>query len=210
MYRTTFATTALYDFINSIKNKYLGNYSKVRETYRRVTPQSAEYFKSTSNVNKRCIKGTFGSVPAGVSIMTTDDFDKRFEGMDSTQYKDVPVSSFEDTSTAFMQYMSAQGAKSLDPNSTEYLRAQMKYLQEMQNNQHPLDVLRGITLNPWSNPRDRIAAAKAMLEYTMMKVPAKFEVQSSTSQVKLDPAQLSKLSDEELNTLMTLLEKTGS
>lgn len=141
--------------------------------------------------------------------MDDDDFDKRFEGMDSEKYKDTPVRTFEDASVTFLQFLEAQGAKGLDPSSTDYLRLQMRYLQTLQDNNHPLDVLRNITLNPWVTPRERISAAKTLLEYTMVKVPSKFEVQGAGGRVQIDPAQLAKLTDDEITTLVALLEKTA-
>lgn len=139
----------------------------------------------------------------------SDDFDDRFKDFDSEKYKDAPPQTFEDASVTFHQYLEAHGAKALDPSSPDYLRLQMRYLTELQDNKHPLDVLRNISLNPWAAPRERISAAKTLLEYTMMKVPNKVEVQSTGGSVKVDPRLLAKLSDEELNQLMTLLEKAG-
>jgi hypothetical protein len=133
-----------------------------------------------------------------------------FSDIDSSDFKDEPTPSFEDTNVPYMQYLEARGAKNVDPMSTEGLALQAKYLLELENNTHPLDILRKITVNPFAAIRDRISAAKAIMEYTMVKSPSKVEVSDSTGgQLKIDRTQLAALSDEEVEQLLKLLSKAS-
>lgn len=144
-------------------------------------------------------------------IETDEEFERRVANMHSERYKDEVLPSVEDASRTFRQFLEARGAHKLDPMSPEALQLQMEYLQDLESNKHPLDVLRTIALNPFATPRDRISAAKTIMEYTMIKTPSKVEVAGlAGGPVRLDVSQLAKLSDSELNSLMQLLEKTGS
>lgn len=134
-----------------------------------------------------------------------------FPGMDSAQYKDEPAPTWEDTSVSYIQFLEAQNGKGIDPLSQEGQALQARYLIALQDNSHPLDVLRKISLNPFASPRDRIAASKALLEYGAVKAPSRVEVTGiSGGPLKLDAKQLSSLSNEELEMLTNLLGKANS
>ena len=124
------------------------------------------------------------------------------------KFKDTKLPNFEDTNRTYLQYMEAVGGKLVDPLSPDGVRLQAKYLMELDDNQHPLDILRRISVNPFAAPKDRITASKAILEYTMAKVPSKLEVSGPAgSAIKIDQSQLSALSCSELDTLLELLDK---
>lgn len=126
------------------------------------------------------------------------------------KYRDaqLPLRSFDDTNKTFLQFLEANGGKGIDPFSPEGVRLQSMYLQELQDDNHPLDVLRKISVNPFASPRDRISASKAILEYTMAKAPSKLEVSGPEGgAIKIDQKKLAALNDSELDTLLTLLNK---
>lgn len=132
---------------------------------------------------------------------------------DDTNDSDAGLpSTFEDTNMSFLQHLEGRGAKALrmDPTSSEALQIQADYLKELGDQQHPFDVLRRISLNPWCAPKDRIAASKALLEYTAAKMPTKIE-QSNTEmrQIELDAKALKNLSVEELDQMIKLLDKAN-
>lgn len=134
-----------------------------------------------------------------------------FSDINSEDYKDETPPSFDDTSVTYLQFLEAHGAKNVDPLSPEGLALQAQYLKELAEDNHPLDVLRKISLNPFSSARDRISAASKIMEYTMIKAPSKVEVTGAGGgALKLDHSQLAALSNEELDTLMTLLNKANS
>lgn len=88
---------------------------------------------------------------------------------------------FEDSNPSYLTYLEGRGAKALHMNPTgpQALQTQADYLKELGDQQHPLDVLRRISLNPWVSPKDRIAASKALLEYTMARMPTKIEAETT-------------------------------
>lgn len=69
----------------------------------------------------------------------------------------------------------------------------------------PVEFLTHLYRNPWQKTQDRIAAAKAVLEYNHRKLPEKLEIAGRG--ISLDMAALAKLSDKELATLEKILEK---
>ncbi len=75
----------------------------------------------------------------------------------------------------------------------------------------PVEFLTHTYRNPWQKMPDRISAAKAILDYTHRKLPARIEVENSGTVgiAKLDASALSKLSAKELETLEKILEKAG-
>jgi hypothetical protein len=79
----------------------------------------------------------------------------------------------------------------------------------VQSGQTPLEFLASVYRTPTFDPRDRINAAKAILEYSHRKVPSKLEVDGKVVNAKLDIAQLKGLTDDELGTLIQLLEKAN-
>lgn len=110
------------------------------------------------------------------------------------------------TDPKFIAYVEAHGGLGLDPLSDEALRFQAQYIKHV--GAHPLDVLKQLSLNVFVKPGDRISAAKALLEYGARKVPAQLELTGKNGEaLKLDHAQLTKLSDKELATLEALLSK---
>ena len=109
------------------------------------------------------------------------------------------------TDARFLQFVEAQGFSGLDPLSDEGLRLQAQYVKQVGD--HPLDVLKTLAKNPFVKPSDRIAAAKALLEYGARKVPAQFEFSSGSGVLSIDASLFAKLSSKELDTLEKLLAK---
>jgi hypothetical protein len=91
------------------------------------------------------------------------------------------------------------------------LQLQANYLKYLNHGQHPIDVARRISCNPWVSPRDRLAAAKVILEYSMRKIPTQMEVSGPGGQaIAIDNAALKNLSDAELVQLTNLLDKANT
>lgn len=122
------------------------------------------------------------------------------------------LGAFEDDSLSFLTHLEGRGAKALrmDPTSSESLQIQADYLKVLGDNQHPFDVLRRLSLNPWVSPKDRIAASKALLEYTAAKMPTKIE-QTTTEQktIEIDNKALKNLNAQELDQMIRLLDKAN-
>ena len=122
------------------------------------------------------------------------------------------LGAFEDDNKSYLAHLEGQGAKALhmDPTGAQALQVQADYLKVLGDQQHPFDVLRRISLNPWVAPKDRIAASKALLEYTAAKMPTKIE-QTTTEQkkIELDSKALKNLSAQELDTMIRLLDKAN-
>jgi len=120
---------------------------------------------------------------------------------------------FEDANTSYLAYLEGRGAKKahMDPTGAKALEVQAEYLHELGDQQHPVDVLRRISLNPWVAPKDRIAASKTLLEYCMPKMPTKIE-QTNTEQktIEIDAKALKNLSAQELDTMIKLLDKANN
>lgn len=74
----------------------------------------------------------------------------------------------------------------------------------------PLEYLTHTYRNPWQETKDRIAAAKAVLDFVHKKLPQKIEVEGNVVETKkLKAENLSKLTDKELEVFTKLLEKMG-
>ena len=73
-----------------------------------------------------------------------------------------------------------------------------------------MDVLRRIMENVYSDPKDRIASAKTLMEYTLRKPTQNLAVDNKTVQLNIDPAMLKALSAEELSALECLLDKASA
>lgn len=117
---------------------------------------------------------------------------------------------FEDSNVSYMQYLEAQGGKMVDPLSREGLELQAAYLKYLNNDNHPIDVLRRISVNPWAQTKDRISAAKALLEYTARRVPATIELTGNDGKpLQIDASAMKNLSNADLDTLTKLLEKAN-
>jgi len=117
---------------------------------------------------------------------------------------------FEDDNVSYLNYLEVHGAKQVDPLSPEGIRVQAEYLKMLGNHQHPFDVARRISLNPWCSPKDRLAAAKLLMEYTMRKIPSQVEMSTPEGQsIKLDSSQLKNLSNDDLEKLVNLISKAN-
>lgn len=124
----------------------------------------------------------------------------------ATQPPQLPPDDDDELDISFLQFLEAQGAgKMVDPLSDDGLRLQAQYVRQL--SQHPLDVLRRISQNVFAQPKDRIAAAKALLEYSHRKPTQQLQVSADGLGLKLDPAVLSGLSTKELDQLEKLLTK---
>ena len=120
---------------------------------------------------------------------------------------------FEDTNTSYLAYLEGRGAKKahMDPTGAKALEVQAEYLHELGDQQHPVDVLRRISLNPWVSPRDRIAASKTLLEYCMAMMPTRIDqVNTETKTIEIDAKALKNLSAQELDTMIKLLDKANN
>ena len=114
----------------------------------------------------------------------------------------------EKDSHSYLSYLEANNLKGLDPLSPQGLKIQAKYVEVLGEHAHPFDVLNRIMKNPFADPKDRIASAKTLLEYSHRKVPANLEVTGvDQGPIKVDATALKALSTPELATLMALLEK---
>lgn len=78
----------------------------------------------------------------------------------------------------------------------------------------PLEMLTNCYRNPWQRMSDRIAAARAVLDYAHKKLPAELKLSGNPAApilggVKLDVQALGKLNDQELDLLTSLVDKLG-
>ena len=135
----------------------------------------------------------------------TRDFTK----FNSEEFKDDPTPEiFKDSSESFREFLDQRKIQEYDPLSPEALKLQAEYVARSLPDKHPLDTLRTIANNPLSMPKDRIAACKALMEYSMPKVPAKMEVLTDgAASTRFSSEQLSVLSSAELDLLIKLVEK---
>lgn len=123
------------------------------------------------------------------------------------------LGSFEDENTSYLTFLEGRGAKAcgMNPTGPEALQVQAEYLHSLKDGHHPLDVLRKISLNVWCAPKDRIAASKALMEYTMAKMPSKVEVSGSEGKaIEIDHKSLKNLSTAELDQMIKLLDKANN
>lgn len=121
------------------------------------------------------------------------------------------INSHDDGNRSYLEYLEGRGAKDMSPLDPQYLAIQAEYLQILGKHQHPIDVLRRISLNPWVSPKDRMAACKTLMEYAMQKVPSRVEMSGVGGKpIQVDQQQLRNLSDTELEQLTNLLEKANA
>ncbi len=114
----------------------------------------------------------------------------------------------EQDNISYLNYLESVGAKGIDPLSPQGLSIQAEYVKALGEHAHPFDVLNRIMKNPFADPKNRIASAKTLLEYSHRKVPANLELSGKDGEaIKIDSKQLRGLSDQELDTLMTILSK---
>lgn len=72
--------------------------------------------------------------------------------------------------------------------------------------QSPLEFLADTYRDPRFDVKDRIAAARSVLEYAHKKLPTDIAVSGQVNGI-LDPKKMSQLSDEEIDILVNLLAK---
>ena len=72
---------------------------------------------------------------------------------------------------------------------------------------HPMDVMQRIMENPFSDPKDRMTAAKAIMEYSMRKPTQSLDLSAKGAVLTIDPSQLAALTTKELEMLEKLLAK---
>lgn len=123
----------------------------------------------------------------------------------------VELGKWEDDNTSYLTFLEGHpaGKRGVNPTSADAFQVQADYLKVLGEHQHPVDVLRRISLNPWCSPRDRISAAKTLLEYSMAKMPGKIEVSGPAGgAIQIDQSQLKNLSTQELDQLIKLLDKS--
>lgn len=123
------------------------------------------------------------------------------------------LNKFEDSNLSYLEYLESHAAKGrgMNPTSAEAFQVQADYLKALDHRQHPFDVLRRISLNPWCSPRDRIAACKSLLEYSMAKMPSKVEVSGNEGKaIQIDASALKNLSGSELDQMIKLLDKMNN
>jgi len=111
--------------------------------------------------------------------------------------------------TSYLQFLEGMGQRVeiVDPLSDEGLRLQALYIQNF--SQHPLDAVKRIMENPFSDPKDRLSAAKILMEYSMRKPTTSIDLKAKGAVIAIDPSTLSALSAAELETLEKLLEKVA-
>ena len=111
---------------------------------------------------------------------------------------------------SYLRFLEGKGQRveMLDPLSDEGLRLQALYAQNF--SQHPMDVMRRIMENPFSDPKDRMSAAKSIMEYSMRKPTQSLDLGSKSIALSLDPSRLSALSTQELELLEKLLAKAST
>lgn len=107
----------------------------------------------------------------------------------------------------FLQFLEGRRGTELlfDPLSDEGLRLQAVYVQNF--SQHPMDILRRIMENVGADPKDRINAAKILLEYSQRKPTQAIQVAAQGLGLKLDANALANLSVDDLDLLEKLLAK---
>ena len=121
--------------------------------------------------------------------------------------KNKAAQSADDFDISFLQYLDGQRNSKdfVDPLSDDGLRLQALYVQTF--SQHPMDVLRRIMENFAADPKDRISAAKVLLEYSQRKPAQSLAVKAEDLGLKLDISALSGLDSKELDLLEKLLTK---
>ena len=122
----------------------------------------------------------------------------------------APIDTSDDTqSPGYFAYLEGMGYKDMDPLSAEALKLQAEYVKNLP--QHPLDILKRLSVNPFCSPNERISACKALMQYTMRAVPSNLELTGKDGGpiVKFDADAFKNLSDGELETLQKLLAKSS-
>jgi hypothetical protein len=124
--------------------------------------------------------------------------------------EDEVIPNFEDANTTYLQFIEAQGGKGIDMLSAEGVALQAAYLKELGNQQHPFDIARRLSLNPFAAPQVRLNACKLLLEYMARKIPATMELSGPNgTPLSVNSDQLKKLTSTELDVLLSLLEKAN-
>lgn len=117
------------------------------------------------------------------------------------------VLSEEDAS--LLRFIEGKGTKIavVDPLSDEGLRLQALYVQSF--SQHPLDVMRRIMENPFSDTKNRMIAAKTIMEYSLRKPTQSLALDAKSIGLNVDASALANLSEKELDVLEKLLKKAS-
>ena len=80
----------------------------------------------------------------------------------------LPTSPPTTEELSFLEFLEARGnVLGIDPISDDGLRLQALYV--LHFSQHPMDFLQRIMSNPMTETKDRIAAARILMEYSMRK-----------------------------------------
>ena len=110
---------------------------------------------------------------------------------------------------SFMRFIDGVGQRVpiMDPLSDDGLRLQAQYIQSF--SQHPMDYLQRVMSNPFSDPKDRISAARTLMEYSMRKPAQNLELKAQGSVLSIPPSALAGLDDKELTLLESLLTKAS-
>jgi len=108
---------------------------------------------------------------------------------------------------SYLKFIEGKGQRVeiMDPLSDEGLRLQALYVQNF--SQHPMDVVRRMMENPFTDPKDRLSAAKLLMEFTQRKPTQNMSIAASGTVVTLDPSTLKALNTKELDALEKILEK---
>lgn len=107
----------------------------------------------------------------------------------------------------FVEFAASRAGMGFDPLSEDGLRMQALFI--LETGDHPLDILKQTMTSIFVTPRERVSAAKAVLEYTARKVPSTFEVtgKDGAPLTQLPAEALKKLTDAELLTYQALCTK---
>lgn len=145
--------------------------------------------------------------PSVASSLAAQDAERVVRGQQETRDAASRVLSAEDAS--LLRFIEGKGTKIavVDPLSDEGLRLQALYVQSF--SQHPLDVMRRIMENPFSDTKDRMSAAKTIMEYSLRKPTQNLALDAKSIGLSLDASALAGLSDSELTTLEKLLSKAA-
>lgn len=121
---------------------------------------------------------------------------------------EIPEQNKESANDPFAARAEELLAEGLEANSPSELLSTPEELWVKSQGWTPLEYLTHTFRNPWQETRDRISAAKAVLEYVHRKLPQRVEIEGNVVETKkLSTEGLSKLSDKELELFTKLIEK---
>ena len=109
----------------------------------------------------------------------------------------------------YMAFCEATAYGTIDPLSDLGLSMQARYVKDVGTD--PLVILKSISENIFMKASDRVAASRALLEYSRRKVPLQFVMEDPDgSAMKISREQLRNLNDKELQVLEALLMKANA